>query len=75
MVHIIAGSFRLEKNSRKMISNLKKKGFIEARKVGINKFGLFQIAYDSFDNMKDARSALENIRTNEDKNAWLLVKN
>ena len=73
--HIIAGSFRLEENSLRMISQLKEKGFIEARKVGVNKFGLLQVAYNSYDTVEDARLALSEIRTKEDLNAWLLIKN
>ena len=73
--HIIAGSFRLEENSFRMISQLKKKGFIEARKVGVNKFGLLQVAYNSYDTVEDARLALSEIRTKQDLNAWLLIKN
>ena len=73
--HIIAGSFRLEENSSKLISQLKRKGFIEARKVGVNKFGLFQVAYNSYDTVEQARNALSEIRGSEDVNAWLLIKN
>ena len=73
--HIIAGSFRLEENSLKMISQLKEKGFIESRKVGVNKFGLLQVAYNSYDTVEEARLALSEIRTKEDLNAWLLIKN
>ena len=73
--HIIAGSFRLEENSLKMISQLKEKGFIEARKVGVNKFGLLQVAYNSYDTVEEARLALSDIRTKQDVNAWLLIKN
>ena len=73
--HIIAGSFRIEENSLKMISQLKEKGFIESRKVGVNKFGLLQVAYNSYDTVEEARLALSDIRTKEDVNAWLLIKN
>ena len=73
--HIIAGSFRLEENSFRMISQLKEKGFIEARKVGVNKFGLLQVAYNSYDTVEEARLALSEIRNKEDLNAWLLIKN
>ena len=73
--HIIAGSFRLEENSLRMISQLKEKGFIEARKVGVNKFGLLQVAYNSYDTVEEARLALSEIRTKEDLSAWLLIKN
>jgi nucleoid DNA-binding protein len=47
--HIIAGSFRFEENSLKMIDLLQKKGFMEARKVGVNQYGLIQVAYNSYD--------------------------
>ncbi len=73
--HIIAGSFRFEENSLKMIDLLQKKGFIEARKVGVNKYGLIQIAYNSYDSVEQARAALELLRDSEDENAWLLIKN
>ena len=73
--HIIAGSFMLEENSLKMITALKNKGFIEARKVGVNKFGLLQVAYNSYDTVEEARVALAEIRLSQDINAWLLIKN
>ena len=73
--HIIAGSFRFEENSLKMIDLLQKKGFIEARKVGVNRYGLIQIAYNSYDSVEQARAALELLRDSEDENAWLLIKN
>ena len=73
--HIIAGSFMLEENSIKMIAELKSKGFVEARKVGVNRFGLLQVAYNSYDTVEDARLALSEIRLEHDINAWLLIKN
>jgi hypothetical protein len=73
--HIIAGSFMLEENSLKMIAALKNKGFIEARKVGVNKFCLLQVAYNSYDTVEEARVALAEIRLSQDVNAWLLIKN
>lgn len=73
--HIIAGSFMLEENSLKMITELKSKGFMEARKVGVNKFGLLQVAYNSYDTVEEARLALAEIRYAQDINAWLLIKN
>ena len=73
--HIIAGSFRLEENSTKLISQLKSKGFLEARKVGVNKYGLLQVAYNSYDSVEQARTALSEIRNTEDEKAWLLIKN
>ena len=73
--HIIAGSFRFKENSLKMIDLLQKKGFMEARKVGVNQYGLIQIAYNSYDSVEQARAALELLRDSQDENAWLLIKN
>ena len=73
--HIIAGSFRFEENSLKMIELLQKKGFVEARKVGVNQYGLIQVAYNSYDSVEQARAALELLRYSQDENAWLLIKN
>ena len=73
--HIIAGSFRFEENSLKMIELLQKKGFMEARKVGVNQYGLIQIAYNSYDSVEQARAALDLLRDSQDENAWLLIKN
>ena len=73
--HIIAGSFRFEENSLKMIDLLQKKGFMEARKVGVNQYGLIQVAYNSYDSVEQARAALELLRYSQDENAWLLIKN
>ena len=73
--HIIAGSFRFEENSLKMIDLLQKKGFREARKVGVNQYGLIQIAYNSYDSVEQARAAVEVLRDSQDENAWLLIKN
>ena len=73
--HIIAGSFRFEENSLKMIELLQKKGFMEARKVGVNQYGLIQVAYNSYDSVEQARAALELLRYSQDENAWLLIKN
>ena len=73
--HIIAGSFRFEENSLKMIELLQKKGFMEARKVGVNQYGLIQVAYNSYDSVEQARAALELLRDSQDENAWLLIKN
>ena len=73
--HIIAGSFRFEENSLKMIGLLQKKGFTEARKVSVNQYGLIQVAYNSYDSVEQARAALELLRYSQDENAWLLIKN
>ncbi|MGJ5642958.1 SPOR domain-containing protein [Formosa sp. S-31] len=72
--HIIAGAFRVEENCDKIVSELKDLGF-NARKIGVNKFGLHQVVYDSYENRSDALKALKSIRDNNNPDAWLLVKN
>lgn len=71
--HIIAGAFRIEKNCDTKIKQLKTKGF-EARKVGENKYGLHQVAYQSYTNRVEALKALRTIKRTQNSAAWLLVK-
>ena len=69
--HIIAGAFRERNNAEKKIRQLKNKGF-DAFYVGQNKFGLFQVAFASYDDPKEALKALKQIRLTESRDAWLL---
>ena len=66
---------RGSQSKKRSREKLKDKGFIESRKVGVNKFGLIQVAYNSYDTVEEARIALSDIRAKEDINAWLLIKN
>ncbi|MCL6293378.1 SPOR domain-containing protein [Jejuia spongiicola] len=71
--HIVAGAFRVEENCDKIITQLKKEGF-SARKIGVNKYGLHEVVYASYENGKDALKAIREIRKTHNKDAWLLVK-
>lgn len=71
--HVIAGAFRLEENSDKKVEQLKALGF-KARKIGTNKYGLHQVAYGSYTSREDAFNALNSIRKESNKDAWLLIK-
>jgi len=71
--HIIAGCFRIKANSTKRIKQLQKEGF-KAQNLGINKYGLHQISYDSFSDRDEALTALQDIRKTQSSDAWLLVK-
>ncbi|WP_336127623.1 SPOR domain-containing protein [Mesoflavibacter sp. CH_XMU1422-2] len=71
--HVIAGAFRLEENSDKKVEQLKALGF-KARKIGTNKYGLHQVAYGSYTSREDAFKALNSIRKENNKDAWLLIK-
>ncbi len=70
--HIIAGAFRIENNADKKIKQLQEKGFA-ARMVGINKYGLHQVAYSSYENRLDAIQNLRTIKRTQNPDAWLLV--
>lgn len=71
--HVIAGAFRLEENSDKKVEQLRALGF-KARKIGTNKYGLHQVAYGSYTSREDAFNALNSIRKESNKDAWLLIK-
>ncbi|MEM9649158.1 MAG: SPOR domain-containing protein [Bacteroidota bacterium] len=69
--HVIAGAFRVEQNAEKKVAQLKDKGF-RAFYLGVNRFGLHQVAYDSFENPKEALKFLRKIKATESPDAWLL---
>ena len=71
--HIVAGAFRIEENCNKIIAQLKKEGF-NARKIGVNKYGLHEVVYSSHETGKEALKAVREIRKSHNKDAWILVK-
>ncbi|WP_250433693.1 HU domain-containing protein [Hanstruepera flava] len=71
--HIIAGAFRIEENSDKKVSQLKDQGF-KARKIGVNKYGLHEVVYASYEDRLEALAALRDIKRTHNSDAWLLVK-
>ena len=71
--HIIAGAFRVESNADKKIQQLRQKGFTP-KLIGVNKYGLHQVAYESFQERLDALKNLRKIKNTQNPDAWLLVK-
>lgn len=71
--HIVGGAFRIEANANKKVAQLKALGF-NARKVGKNKYGLYQVVYESYQTKREAESALFKIKRTQDAAAWLWVK-
>lgn len=71
--HVVAGAFRIEDNAFKKIEQLKAEGF-KARNIGANKYGLHEVVYDSYETREEALKALREIRNNNNKSAWLLIK-
>lgn len=71
--HLIAGAFQFEENASKKVSLLKQKGY-NAYIIGKNKWGLTQVAYNSYADKYEAFKNLAAIRKNDSKDAWLLIK-
>ncbi|MHA3788448.1 HU domain-containing protein [Flavobacterium hauense] len=71
--HVVAGAFKSEDNAQKAVNQLVSKGY-NARKLGKNKFGLFQVGYGSFKTLAEAQAKMNSIKRTENSDAWLLVK-
>lgn len=72
--HVVAGAFQLTKNAQKKVNQLINQGY-NARVLGVNKWGLTQVSFDSYETKEEARIALESIKEIGFEDAWLLVKN
>ncbi|ANW97372.1 hypothetical protein AXE80_14175 [Wenyingzhuangia fucanilytica] len=70
--HIIAGAFKAPENAVKKVDLLKEKGF-KASIIGLNKWGLTQVSYASFNDKRDAINTLNTIRKKDNKHAWLFI--
>ena len=71
--HIIAGAFRIATNADKKIKELTDIGFSPIL-VGVNKYGLHQVAYSSYEDRLEAIKNLRKIKKSQNSDAWLLVK-
>ncbi|MDT7832585.1 SPOR domain-containing protein [Flavobacteriaceae bacterium S356] len=71
--HVIAGSFQFIENAEKKVNQLKAKGF-NAAILGKNKWGLTQVAFESFTDRSEAFKNLAAIRKSDSKDAWILIK-
>lgn len=69
--YVIAGAFRMEKNAERRIQQLKNKGY-NAFHLGVNSYGLHQVAYTSFGNREKALVFLRKVQATESSDAWLL---
>ncbi len=71
--HIVAGVFRSEDNADTALEDLKKLGF-EARRIPPTRTHLYPVVYGSYPSQAEASEAIKSIRINQDKHAWILVK-
>ncbi|MDT8418432.1 MAG: SPOR domain-containing protein [Lutibacter sp.] len=70
--HIIAGAFRTPENAEKKLQQLLEKGY-NARILGINKWDLTQVSFESFTTEDEAINKMRIIHKTESEDAWLLV--
>jgi len=69
--HVIAGAFRIRDNADKKVVQLKQKGY-DAQYIGMNKFGLHQVAYSSFADNKEALRLYREIKHSISADVWIL---
>ena len=71
--HVIAGAFRDPINADKKVQQLISNGF-EAQILGVNKWGLTQVSFASFNSKIAARKQLKQIKKSVSSDAWLLIQ-
>ncbi|WP_158840414.1 SPOR domain-containing protein [Polaribacter sp. L3A8] len=71
--HIVAGAFQFAENAEKKVKELKTKGY-DAKIIGVNKWGLTQVTFNSYSNRNKAINSLYQIQKTVSKDAWLLTK-
>jgi hypothetical protein len=71
--HVVAGAFQFPENASKKVSQLKEQGY-NASILGVNKWGLTEVAFSSFSDRNDAINNLYKIQDTVSEDAWLLVK-
>jgi hypothetical protein len=71
--HVVAGAFQFAENAEKKVTQLKELGY-NAKIIGINKWGLTEVSFESFTDRNDAINSLYKIQKSVSSDAWLLVK-
>lgn len=72
--HVVAGAFQFKENALKKVRELKELGY-DASLVGVNKWGLTVVAFNSFTDRNEATNNLYKIQDTVSQDAWLLIKN
>ena len=71
--HVVAGAFQIRENAEKKVNQLKKQGY-NASIIGVNKWGLTEVVFNSFADRNDAINNLYKIQATVSKDAWLLER-
>ena len=71
--HLVAAAFKNEKNADKEVQHLIQKGY-EARKLALNKNGLFPVVYASFASFAQAEELRVEVKKSINPEAWVLIQ-
>lgn len=71
--HVVAGAFRDEKNAEKIFKTLSENGF-KARRLAINKYGLYPVLYGSYATLAEAIKVKREVQESENPEAWVLIE-
>ena len=71
--HVVAGAFQFPENAERKVNQLKEQGY-NARILGVNKWGLIEVAFNSFADRNEAINNLYKIQDTVSADAWLLIK-
>jgi hypothetical protein len=71
--HIMAGAFRSEANAQKRYDQLIAKGY-KARRLDVNKNGLFPVLYGSYSSFAEAEKEKTKITETDNPEAWILIQ-
>jgi len=71
--HIMAGAFREEANADKIFNRLSALGY-KAKRIAINKHGLYPVLYGSYATYAEAEKAQREIQKNDNPQAWILIE-
>jgi hypothetical protein len=72
--HIIAGSFRSERNASKLAKRLKLLGYYDAQKLPQTARGFYQVSFSNFPTKREAYNAMADIKDANYPDAWVLKK-
>ena len=70
--HIVAGCFGVEENARKLMESLRGKGYDS--QASLMQGRLRVVTYGSFSDRAEAKEFLQKVQSEENSEAWLLVK-
>ena len=71
--HVVAGAFRDENNAEQVLKKLSKMGY-KARRLEVNKHGLYPVLYGSFATYAEAYKVKNEVQKSDNPEAWLLVE-